>query len=326
MSSRIKFIDSAKTIGIIFIVLGHLNFSGYYFIYLFHVPLFFIISGYLQSLKHSILFDIKRLLYPYLFYNVILCLYSDCSFDILKNIFLGNQSLLPVVFKPLWFLVSLCWMKILYHLICSNFGAMIVSFLSILLYIFLSNMCFTKHLYFQIAPTLLSIPFYYIGVLLKHISLVRFKGKILELRIQFLRVFSKRKPLKVFFLFSVIIFITFCFITLIFLILNFGPVNIVRCQTGQSILVFYILATLICVIYLFICYRFLNFENKFFRTISSGTLFILCTHSLQADIIERLFFAPINDFTSILTTGIIICISYPIIFLVKKNQKFRYLI
>ena len=45
--------DIAKGIGIILVVLGHCAFSFTNFVYMFHVSLFFIISGYFFSEKYS---------------------------------------------------------------------------------------------------------------------------------------------------------------------------------------------------------------------------------------------------------------------------------
>ena len=42
-------IDGVKALGLVFMVLGHCGFPGTHFIYLFHMPIFFIASGYLFS-------------------------------------------------------------------------------------------------------------------------------------------------------------------------------------------------------------------------------------------------------------------------------------
>lgn len=49
MAKRIEYLDYAKGIGIILVVLGHILIKGNIkiYIYSFHMPLFFIISGYL---------------------------------------------------------------------------------------------------------------------------------------------------------------------------------------------------------------------------------------------------------------------------------------
>ena len=75
---RIRFIDTAKGIAIILIVAGHVGFSSILgvnwvgrFVFEFHVPIFFIISGYFLSTTQPFMQyctrRTKRLLLPYLF-------------------------------------------------------------------------------------------------------------------------------------------------------------------------------------------------------------------------------------------------------------------
>lgn len=89
MSKRIEYIDIARGIGILLVVLGHNDFGYispfvYKLIYSFHMPLFFFLSGYF--LKPSIpFFDFfkKRfnsLLMPYLF-TIFLIYFASVSFE-----------------------------------------------------------------------------------------------------------------------------------------------------------------------------------------------------------------------------------------------------
>ncbi len=48
--NRQKHIDIANGIAICLMVYGHVNSNGASYIYLFHMPLFFILSGYLPKL------------------------------------------------------------------------------------------------------------------------------------------------------------------------------------------------------------------------------------------------------------------------------------
>jgi Fucose 4-O-acetylase and related acetyltransferases len=69
--SRIEWIDSAMGIGILCVVLAHIYVNGYItdFIYLFHMPLFFFIGGYLykptDDYKGYFVKKVKHLLVPY---------------------------------------------------------------------------------------------------------------------------------------------------------------------------------------------------------------------------------------------------------------------
>ena len=73
MADRNSRVDIIKGIGIILVVIGHCNLPGRNFIYLFHMPLFFMASGYFYSFKnaesisagkHFLWQKIKRLWFP----------------------------------------------------------------------------------------------------------------------------------------------------------------------------------------------------------------------------------------------------------------------
>ena len=88
-NKRLKYIDVVKGIAIILVVLGHRSFSEKVVqaIYLFHMPLFFIVSGYLDTMSVSTLKDIKTiakkkisgLIYPYFILGSIIIIYNTIS-------------------------------------------------------------------------------------------------------------------------------------------------------------------------------------------------------------------------------------------------------
>ncbi len=83
LSNRDVTIDILKGIGILAVIVGHLTSFGRQFIFSFHMPLFFIVSGYLFSskpLKASLKSDFKRLVLPYCFTAItIIAAYSIVS-------------------------------------------------------------------------------------------------------------------------------------------------------------------------------------------------------------------------------------------------------
>ena len=107
--NRINYIDIAKGIGILLVMLGHLLDSDALLktaIYSFHMPLFFIVSGMVlkpQSIVKKVNRQINNILVPYVLWAVI---FSGFSFYNL--IFIGygsNESLLKVGSNGmLWFL------------------------------------------------------------------------------------------------------------------------------------------------------------------------------------------------------------------------------
>ena len=89
MSNRIQYIDIARGIGILLVVLGHNDFAlvspfAYQLIYSFHMPLFFFLSGYFINPSVEFWQFVKRrfnsLLKPYLF-TIFMIYFVSVSFE-----------------------------------------------------------------------------------------------------------------------------------------------------------------------------------------------------------------------------------------------------
>lgn len=143
MKVRETQMDVLRGLGIILIVLGHAAFPYTHFLYLFHLIIFFILSGYFfkeeyvkdkESLKKFIILKIKRLYVPFVIGNIIcvllnntfisLNLYDNINHeyfgfkDIIVNIikiilFRGNTEMLGAT----WFLPILFFISIIYAII-----------------------------------------------------------------------------------------------------------------------------------------------------------------------------------------------------------------
>ena len=78
-SNRLDYIDSAKGIGILLVVIAHINYTQQLLtiIYSFHMPLFFAISGLLfdsskyQNFKDFLTRKIRTLICPYILFYVL---------------------------------------------------------------------------------------------------------------------------------------------------------------------------------------------------------------------------------------------------------------
>lgn len=136
---RIQWIDTAKGITIILVIIGHANFQEPIkaFIYSFHMPLFFFLSGLFintESDFNSFLTKrIKGLIIPYLIYNIILLLFywflnilSQDSTSFKDSIFIKIISL-PLAIRvdnlystKLWFLPCLFISSIIVYLLPKN--------------------------------------------------------------------------------------------------------------------------------------------------------------------------------------------------------------
>lgn len=133
MNNRNTTIDIAKAIGILLMILGHCNGLPYLvrnFIFSFHMPLFFIFSGYFykpKKLKEVVVSGNKHLVKPYLitsFFCILLCV-TTCDWNLTKTKVIGmimsnggwpNEMFganLPYI-GPIWFFLALYWCKIFY--------------------------------------------------------------------------------------------------------------------------------------------------------------------------------------------------------------------
>lgn len=126
-------LDLAKAICIILMVIGHSGCPDYLhrFIYMFHMPCFFFISGYLlndkylTNLKTGLWRKIKGSYYPFVKWSVIFLLLHnvfaylhiyDTSYS-LKEISIKAVRILTMtgseqLLGGFWFLISLCWASI----------------------------------------------------------------------------------------------------------------------------------------------------------------------------------------------------------------------
>ncbi|KXU87291.1 hypothetical protein CR51_35230 [Caballeronia megalochromosomata] len=149
---RVGWIDAAKGIGIFFVVLGHspLSYESRAFVYAFHMPLFFFLSGFLVAKANSLSMADKArsLLFPYL----LLCLIQLAIFNAYEKAlnedptttaqviwgFLYSSAPALKIDKPYWFLpclfVTFAYFKILTRLRPTWTLAMTAVFLSIIAY------------------------------------------------------------------------------------------------------------------------------------------------------------------------------------------------
>lgn len=130
-------LDYMKGIGIILVILGHsFSFTGfslvnkekyfiyYYifnFIYSFHMPLFFIIAGFLSNKEYKVKFfytaKIKRLLIPYVFINIIDYIPRHLFSSFVNN---NSNSLFRVIFYSgvaTWFVYTLLMIFLIFPIL-----------------------------------------------------------------------------------------------------------------------------------------------------------------------------------------------------------------
>jgi len=137
MSKRIEYIDIARGIGILLVVLGHNDFAlvspfAYHVIYSFHMPLFFFLSGYFLKTSIPFLEFVKKrfnsVLKPY-FFTLFLIYFTSVSFEkmsfktaigrIVKSLY-GTGHYIDWV--QLWFLPHLFVVSLYAFLFFALFG------------------------------------------------------------------------------------------------------------------------------------------------------------------------------------------------------------
>ena len=125
MEKRIDHVDILKAFGILMMVMGHIHFGNSFYIWIhsFHMPLFFVISGYFYkqaSFRLELKKSTKSLLVPYITFGVfhillsfILYGYNSSSWYIL---FYENTQGIPIG-GALWFLTALFFTRLTYNLV-----------------------------------------------------------------------------------------------------------------------------------------------------------------------------------------------------------------
>lgn len=116
LAVRYDFVDLLKVLAILLVVIGHFSndLTTRRFVYSFHIPLFFILSGFLYK-KRTVGVEFKRsiisLLLPYFIYGlfIISALYvahKDTS-CLVESFITGNLDIISNPLCPLWFLIVL---------------------------------------------------------------------------------------------------------------------------------------------------------------------------------------------------------------------------
>ncbi len=200
-SKRLEWLDVSKALGVYLVILGHLvifNYHTFRFIFAFHMPFFFLASGYVTGKKETFGKFIKKCCRYYLIpYAVVLVLgFLQCLLvpiwghdfalfirpDILEKSFYGGHPVYSF-FGSAWFLLSMFWAQLIFYGLLRA-GEKLKKYISVLLWIVLiflavfsgdvfSFIPYFGKLPFKLDSALMGTVFLGIGYLLK-------KSKILE--------------------------------------------------------------------------------------------------------------------------------------------------
>lgn len=284
--NRLEWIDWMKALGIYLIVLGHFYSIGEKFIYVFHVPLFFVISGFLNKKEVDGQLFWKKLWYnlavPMLImavinfvYHCILQFFNGLfspadAYWFVRNIAFGMVAGLDM----LWFVYTLIFLKIIHQFCHSDrfFFALIVVMLA-LAYVYnhsdLSGLPFFLKEPNAVVDLCTAYPFFALGVLLRN-----FKEVINALNNK-----------------AMLIATFACGLLLVALCYAYnGNVGMFRCDYGGSIFLFLVGGVAGTVMMWSLSVLF-GCAPKVIAIISRGTIIILGFHKMLIDLVW-VFFTP----------------------------------
>ncbi|MBR1386550.1 MAG: acyltransferase family protein [Bacilli bacterium] len=320
MIKRIKWIDTLRGIGMFFVIFGHAfvnkkNIIRKY-IYSFHMPLFFFISG--LTTKRSdikvlpfIKKKMKSLLLPYLFINVFVLLFKYITsflFDLYKNIdliggieffFKGYSNKLPCIQS--WFLLCLFIIEIMFYLLTRVFKDDIKLSISIVLIFILgilySRSNYTFLVYFHLDTSLIGLLFYHLGYLfMKHI-----------------KVFEK--------------FITSYYSIILVIILLMGGyilqdnnIKISMNANHYGNVLIFLSSTIFTIFSIIIFVNTVLNKSKFFSGVGVNSIFFLGYHGFVLALFKKyISFSLSNDIMTFVTSIVTLLVMYPFAILTMKK-------
>lgn len=143
-SNRIEWIDTAKGIGILLVIFAHIN-TGIVakWIYSFHMPLFFFLSGYVFRVKDNFgLFfkkKVRSIIVPYFCLGVIMVLFQICR-NYVEGKFTVHSSLVLVVelcqqirFWTLWYIACLLGLYFIFYFLVKYIKSERILFLIVII-------------------------------------------------------------------------------------------------------------------------------------------------------------------------------------------------
>tara|TARA_B100002019_G_scaffold137251_1_gene118259 strand:+ start:26316 stop:27251 length:936 start_codon:yes stop_codon:yes gene_type:complete len=177
--SRINWVDKLKTLGILSVILGHIDSPLNAFIFSWHMPLFFFLSGFFIDIKKSIndfaVSNFNRLMIPYFIFSILALIIEPFkrillgreNIDVLNELigiffFMDYPHLINTYGFVLWFLPTLFFGRLIVFVVINKINSSIIQ-ISIVSMLFYTS--FSLDLIFGIDNALNSILFIYLGYL-----------------------------------------------------------------------------------------------------------------------------------------------------------------
>ena len=283
---RLLWVDVLKGIGMILVILGHIynqdNIMNYY-INSFHMPLFFVISGYLfnfnnaKSNKEYIYEKFKGLFVPFIGFVSLLYIYWRCIEKQFRNSDCFDIG-------PSWFLlVMFCVTSLVYPLkdkLKNQYFTIGTLIITIIINIVIKEIFpnIDKTVFIWILRITISISWFLIGILVKNIIKKESNAEVKS------KKFTKNK------LVSISTIIGISVIQIIFSLIN-GTVSIFSGEMGKYYLLYYITGILGTIALMILSKEIIK-KNIVLEFISKYSIIIMATH----EPIKRICIGIVNRF------------------------------
>lgn len=307
MKERLGYIDIAKGIAIILVILGHnsVPVEFKHFMFSFHMPLFFILAGYFFN-QQAVLKDVIykgwiQLVRPYLFTGLCILLFFvlfQISNNIINNVDYNlNQfkDLLCDVFTgnigAVWFLLALFIAKIIVAIVVNssnkNFVFSVLLIIATFGYVMGEAEVFNIFCYQQ---AMIASLYLYIGIMMRKYD-----------------VFSKKISVLNLIVFSIVVYASASTMFLAFA--HYFPNGIF--SIISSAVISYIIVCNCKLIDSLLNIRFVAIFVRILRFIGQNTLIILCFHTMEMSF-NLWKYIPFLDETAIICLKIIVLCTIPL--------------
>ena len=310
---RLLWIDYMKAIGMYLIVLGHFFPVGHKFIYVFSVPLFFIISGFLSKRESN-----QKEFWKKLFYNLalpmIIITLSAYSVRSVGDIVLGRYNIgelikLPIslllgmwnILKECWFIYTLILIKIVFQYTRGYITDLVVTLLFLLIswIIYREEFVIFEYNILQNPSSSINLfccyPFFIIGF-----YIAKYKRELSTYRIT---------PITIIYFLASLVCVYICYI-------YNDDVRMYTSYFGDNIFLYLLGGVSGTALIYIICKYIEKYNFKWLKTISVGSIIILGFHIFFIQISRKIFTE--SSILDYLLSLIIILLFVPIITFTQK--------
>ncbi len=272
MNKRVYWIDWLKVFTMILVVYAHVCSNVVVtMIFSFHMPLFFLISGFLhrpRAFKDELKVTIKSLFIPfYILTFFFLVIHLDVNLKDYLFTSLCSLEQTPFYIRPMWFVFSLAMIRIVVSLLMSLNKCIVLSVFCILIFTVAYQMNVIPYDYdlFQLNTTVLSFPFFVLG---KHIAQKDVLPKLNKLPLWPLWIIC---------------------LPVLYLVAKNGQVNLFRCQCGHHLLLFYFNAVFLSLttFFTFARVKAINRYNYYVEMASKGMIILLAYQFTAISLFQR---------------------------------------